>query len=33
MKNFIGIDCSSKAIHAVWLGNGGSILKKVKWEH
>ena len=33
MKNFIGIDCSSKAIHSVWLGNGGSILKKVKWEH
>jgi len=33
MKNFIGIDCSSKAIHSVWLGNGGSILKQVKWEH
>jgi len=33
MKNFIGIDCSSKAIHSVWLGNGGSILKKIKWEH
>ena len=33
MKNFIGIDCSSKAIHSVWLGNGEAILKQVKWEH
>ena len=33
MRRFIGFDCSSKAIHSVWLGNEGDILKQVKWEH